>query len=247
MLTTERDRTSYAVSAALVAAGLVHLGIAGLSDRPWDGPLSWRKPATFGLSFGTTLATVTWTTTYLRLPARRRTLLLAVFAVDCVVEVLGISIQAWRHVPSHFNTSTPFDRTVAMTLAAGGAVLVAVLGTFAVTAFRGRVDAPSDLRLAVQGGFALLLAGLGAGVAMIAYGTVLVRTGHAAEAYADGGFLKAFHGVTIHGVLVLPALAWFSARRGMAEPARHRLVIVALGAYVTVAAAVLGWSIAAAA
>ncbi|HWS38555.1 MAG TPA: hypothetical protein VN408_38175 [Actinoplanes sp.] len=52
----------------------------------------------------------------------------------CVVEVCGITLQAWRGVPSHFDTETPFDRVVAMTLAAGGAVLVVTLGMFALHA-----------------------------------------------------------------------------------------------------------------
>jgi hypothetical protein len=30
---------------------------------------------------------------------------LGLFVTGCVVEVSGITLQAWRHVPSHFNTS----------------------------------------------------------------------------------------------------------------------------------------------
>ncbi|HEY7050389.1 MAG TPA: hypothetical protein VH373_24450 [Jatrophihabitantaceae bacterium] len=66
---------------------------------------------------------------YLRLSRRFRALLLGVFAVDCVVEVTGITVQAWRHVPSHLNNTTPLNAVIAFSLAFGGGVLIVVLGT----------------------------------------------------------------------------------------------------------------------
>jgi hypothetical protein len=233
------DRWAYAVAGVLAVSGLVHLGVFALDDRPWAGPLSWRKPATFGLSFGATLATVTWVTGSLRMSGRLRTALLAVFAADCVVEVAGITLQAWRDQPSHLNTSTPANAAVAFTLAAGGAVLVVVLGTFAAVALRGRVDGPPSTVLAVRAGFALLLAGLASGVAMIAVGTTAMRTGTPEHAYDVVGFLRGFHAVTLHGVLVLPAIAWWQRRRTQDESHRRRVVVAAVAAYVAAAAGVL--------
>lgn len=90
------DRSCLVIAVALVVSGLLHLGVFVIDDRPWAGPLSWRKPATFGLSFGLTLATVVWVTSYVVVAARARAVLLAVLMVDCVVEVAGITLQAWR-------------------------------------------------------------------------------------------------------------------------------------------------------
>lgn len=237
------ERAAYAVAAVLVASGLAHLVVAAVDPRPWDGPLSWRKAVTFGLSFGITLASVTWVSRSLRLGDRARAWLLGVFAVDCVVEVLGITVQAWRHVPSHFNTETPFDTVVAMSLAFGGGVLIVVLGTMAVVAFRGRVDGPPSVRLALRAGFALLLAGLAAGAAMIARGESLIKEGHRQQAYDTAGFLKAFHAVTLHGVLVLPALAWLLSRTRLSERDRVRVVAAAIGLYVLAALVVLALNV----
>jgi hypothetical protein len=142
------------------------------------------------------------------------------------------------HVPSHFNNETPFDSVVAYSLAAGGAVLVVILGTMAVTAFQSHIDAPASMRLALRAGYALLVAGLLAGVAMIVRGTTLVRTGHRTAGYDEAGFLKAFHGVTLHAVLVLPLLAWWLAHRGIADP-RRRTLIVAGAVAVNLTAAVV--------
>src|SRR3954449_6962335 len=111
------EKACYLIAAALVLVGIAHLGVALALPRPWDGPLSWRKPVTFGVSFGTVLASVTWVTSYLRLTDRTRAVLLGVFAADCVVEVTGIAVQAWRHVPSHFNPVGPLSAVVAFSLA----------------------------------------------------------------------------------------------------------------------------------
>jgi hypothetical protein len=227
----------YAVGAALVASGLVHLAVAAVSPRPWLGPLSWRKPVTFGLSFGTTLIAITWVSSFLRIDDRLRAVLLGVFAADCVVEVTGITVQAWRHVPSHFNTESGFDSAIAFSLAGGGAVLIVVLGALAIAAFR--TQGPAAMRLALRAGFALLLAGLAAGVAMIARGEVLIQTGHRQAAYDSAGFLKWFHAVTLHAVLVLPLLAWWLARTGRTEGDSVRVVRLGVASYVAVAAVTL--------
>jgi hypothetical protein len=234
-----RTRVLLVISAALVLSGLFHLFVFVLDDRPWAGPVSWRKPFSFGVSFGLTLASVVWVTSYLQLRERTRTVLLAVFAADCVVEVAGITLQAWRGVPSHLNRSTPADTAVSVALAIGGAVLIVVLGRFAVTAVRGRTDAAPGMRLALRAGFVLLVAGLLAGAAMIAVGTVAMNTGTADRAYAVTGFLKEFHGVTLHAVLVLPALAWLLARTSWNERQQLRVVVAAVAAYGVAAVGVL--------
>jgi hypothetical protein len=239
-VTDRASRACLVVAALLVVAGLVHLGVFLADDRPWSGPRSWRKPTTFGLSFGVTLASVVWVTSYLQIPARSRALLLTVFAGDCVLEVAGITLQAWRDQPSHLNTTTPLNTAIAMALAVGGAVLVVVLGAFAVPALRGRVHGEPSMVLAQRAGFALLLVGLLSGAAMIARGAAARAQGDAAEqVYAVTGFVKDFHGVTLHGVLVLPALAFLLARTRVPEPTRVLAVRVAVAAYALAALGVL--------
>jgi hypothetical protein len=237
------ERLCFAIAAVLILAGLFHLGVFAVKGGPWEGPVSWRKPTTFGLSFGLTLASVAWVTSYLWMAPRIRTILLGVFAADCVVEVAGITIQAWRGVPSHFNMETPTNRAIAMMLAVGGAVLVIVLVAFALNAFRLRPDAAPSMRLALRAGFATLLVGLASGAVMIARGVVLGNTGHQQLAYQLGGFLKPVHGVSLHGVLVLPALAWLLARLPWPESRRTRVVAAAVGAYTLAIAIALAISL----
>ena len=174
---------------------------------------------------------------------RTRAWLLGVFAVDCILEVAGITVQAWRRVPSHFNIETPFDRTIAMSLAVGGAILVVVLGTLAMVALRGHVHGGRDLVLAMRMGFCLLLIALGAGVAMIAKGTVLVREGNPQLAYDTAGSLKPLHGTTLHAVLVLPLVAELTRALGWPERRRYRAVMAACGLYLVATVAALWLSI----
>ncbi|MFD9432162.1 hypothetical protein [Streptomyces sp. NPDC060002] len=232
-----------ATALLLILSGLVHLVVFAVDGGPWNGPVSWRKPVTFGLAFGVTLLAVVRVTSYVRVGPRLCAALLGAFAADCVVEVTGITLQAWRKVPSHLDTETPFDTAVSMTLAVGGGVLVVLLAWFAVASFRHRPTGPAGMALAVRSGFAVLLVALASGAAMIARGVVLSRTGHQEAAYHSTASLKPLHGVSLHAVLVLPALAWLLSRTPWSEAVRRRIVAAAVGCYVAAVAAAGVWAV----
>ena len=120
------ERAADIVGALSLASGLIHLMILVIGAGSWQGPLSLRKPTTFGLSFALTLITIVWVASFLRLSNRVKAALLGAFTVACALETALVTLQAWRGVPSHFNVETAFDAFVARTLAAGGLVLVAV-------------------------------------------------------------------------------------------------------------------------
>lgn len=238
-MTQTVERLCLAVAALLVAVGVLHLGVFVVDDRAWAGPVSWRKPFTFGEAFGVTLATVVWVSRPLSISPLWRARLLTVFAVDCVVEVGGVTLQAWRGVPSHLNRSTPVDGAVAGVLALGGAVLVLVLGCFATLAAVRTVAGSPHRALAVRAGWYFLVAGLGSGVAMIAVGTVAMNGGDSERAYEVTGFLKAFHGLTIHALLTLPALAWLLDRSSLPQQLRTRVIATAVVLLAATAAVLL--------
>ncbi|OXM44067.1 hypothetical protein CFP71_40965, partial [Amycolatopsis thailandensis] len=103
------ERVAYVTGALLFLSGLVHAIVLIASGGSWTGPLSMRKAVTFGWSFGLTLATVAWATSYVAVRPRVRNVLLGVFTGASVVETVLVSMQAWRGVPSHFNFETGFD------------------------------------------------------------------------------------------------------------------------------------------
>jgi len=236
------ERACYRTGVLLIGAGLFHLAVLLITGDTWYGPVSWRKPMTFGLSFGLTLITITWVSSYLRLGERTRTGVLTVFASACGLEVGLITVQAWRGVPSHFNLSTPVDSVIARVLAGGGAVLIGVIVFLTVMAFRTGAEVAPGMLAAVRAGLVALDVSLLLGAVMIATGITRAISGDQQSAYVVGGALKSAHGVTLHGVLVLPALAWLLARTDRTEAEQHRLVRTAVAGYAGVCLLAVVWS-----
>ncbi|QXJ20665.1 hypothetical protein AGRA3207_001420 [Actinomadura graeca] len=233
------ERVAYAVGALLMVSGVFHLGVFAVDGGPWEGPVSWRKAVTFGLSFGLTLVTIAWVGSFVPLRDRTRAVVLGVFTADCVAEVALITVQAWRRVPSHFNMETALDTAISRGLAAGGGILIVTLVTLAAASFRPNPAVAPSMRLAVRAGFAALMLALLSGAAMIARGVTEVQTGDQQAAYHVAGALKPAHAVTMHAILVLPALAWLLAFTGLPEARRVRVVAAVTWAYAVVAAVVI--------
>jgi len=232
---TRAERTAYVVGALLMASGAVHAAILVATGRPWQGPVSLRKPATFGLSFGLTLMSVTWAASFLEFGRAPRVLLLGALAAVSVVETALVSLQAWRGVPSHFNVETPFDAAIARALAAGGFVLIVSIVVLTAAAFRANPALPPSLRAAVRIGFASLSASLLVGALMILKGMRLVFAGRREAAYLTGGSLKSIHAATMHVVLVLPLLAWLLSFTVWSERRRLSIVLAAAAIYALLA------------
>ncbi|HEV7651633.1 MAG TPA: hypothetical protein VGP26_26065 [Actinophytocola sp.] len=237
------ERAAFVIGGVLFAWGLVNLVVLIVTGGPWTGPTSLRKAATFGLSFGLTLATVAWATHHIRLGTLGRRVLLGGFTLACVVETALVSMQAWRHVPSHFNFTTPFDAAVAGALAFGGLLIVVLVLGFTLSAFRAVGQNSPSMRLALRFGFVVLMAAMGIGAAMIAVGVPMSRTDPQA-AFDTAGFLKPAHAVTMHAILVIPGLAWLLTFTTWPETARTRVVMLGAGGYLLLSAVVVGESIA---
>lgn len=229
------ERACYVVAAVLFASGLAHLGVQAVLGGPWDGPVSWRKPADFGLAFGLTLFAVTWASTFVDVRARRT--VLGAFAAASVVEVVVISVQAWRGVPSHFNTTTPVNAAFAFSAAAGGGVLIVTTLALLRAAFRPSSASPGQ-RLAVQVGVGSLLVGLAIGAVMIAIGTPKGRVSLDA-AYDAAVVLVPAHAAAMQGILVLPILAWLTGFTTWPSSTRTRVTAVGCAGYLVCAGVIV--------
>ncbi|WP_433365913.1 hypothetical protein ACQPZX_36755 [Actinoplanes sp. CA-142083] len=230
------ERAGYLLGAVLIASGLFHAAVLITSGGTWEGPVSWRKPMTFGLSFGLTLITMAWVTSSIPLRDRTRNLLLGVFATASVVEVLLITLQAWRRVPSHFNMETPFDSAVSRVLAAGGGVIIVVLLALTIATWRPLPGVAPSMRLALRAGFLALDTALLIGAVMVVTAVLDVSRGDQLAAYAVGSQWKPAHFVPMHGVLALPLLAWLLARTPLPERSRVRTVALATAGYAVLCA-----------
>nr|WP_042191484.1 hypothetical protein [Kibdelosporangium sp. MJ126-NF4]CEL20110.1 hypothetical protein [Kibdelosporangium sp. MJ126-NF4]CTQ97334.1 hypothetical protein [Kibdelosporangium sp. MJ126-NF4] len=233
------ERTAYVVGGLLFASGLVAVAVLLVTGGSWTGPVSLRKAATFGMSFGLTLATVAWAVSYLRITERRRSFLLTAFTVVSVVETGLVSMQAWRGVPSHFNFQTPFDTTVSMTLAVGGAVIILTVAGLGLASIAGTRELSAAMRIAIRAGFVILVVALVVGAVMIARGVVQARSGQAQLAYTTAGALKPVHAVAMHAILVLPGLAWLLDLTDWADRVKTRFVLIATTGYALLTVVVL--------
>ena len=215
------QRFAYWCAALLVLSGIFHLGVFVADGGTWEGPLSWRKPIVFGLSFGITLATMAWVMTFIKPRRRWGWVLIGVFSVASVLEVALITMQTWRGVASHFNEETAFDGTVfsAMGMLVGMVALVTVV--IAVWALFS-LDAPPSLAFAIRAGLVLMLVSQAVGVQMIVEG---------GNTFGADGALKVPHAFTLHVAQVLPALAILLLISASSELRRIRVVSMAAAGY----------------
>lgn len=225
-------RLAYLVGAALIAVGLVHAAMWAVTGGPASGPLSWRKPATFGISFGLTTLTLGWVGLYL--PVRRAVGWLAagVLAVAMTYEVVWVAAQRARGVPSHFNSTTVLDERLFQLGAVMVAFAIVVIAAMAVAAFV-RTTASAPMAWAIRAGLLGLLAAQATGLWMLLHGLAQVDADvdpaiHSMSTFGVAGAMKFTHAVPMHSIQTLAALAWLLSFTDL--PQRRQLQLVALGA-----------------
>lgn len=246
------ERIAYTAGAIMIVSGLCHIAVYAVDGGPWEGPVSWRKPITFGLSFGLTLISAAWAMSFLRLWGLARNLLLGLFIGACTVEVVSITLQRWRGVASHFNEETTFDEMLGkFGIAAGGGVLFTfVLVVTLTTLFRAPFAGMApELRLGLRAGWWTLLAAMCFGVVMVA--TAISKTSAPGDgpeqqqaAYTSAGWLKPGHAITMHAIMILPGLAWLTSYLPWSPRRRHRVVALATAGYLVFAAVIAGETLA---
>jgi hypothetical protein len=226
------QRLGYLVGGALILVGLGHLVAWLVVGGAWQGPVSFRKPTTFGVSFGLTTITLAWVAGHLRISDWTGWLLLVPLAVADTSEVVWVSVQRWRGVASHFNDDTALDNLLFIVMGgAAVAVTATVVVVMTVLAFTSMRASPS-MALAIRAGLLILLVAQGVGGWMIQHGLGLADTGvtDGLTTFGAAGVMKVPHAVSMHGIQVLPALAWLLSFAALPEPRRVGLVgIAALG------------------
>ncbi len=223
------QRFAYWCGALLLLSAAFHAVVFLVDGGSWEGPVSWRKPIVFGLSFGVSLLTLSWIVGLLRMGRRAGWIVLGVFSVASLGEIFLINLQKWRGVASHFNEATDFDTMVFSMMG----MLVALIGIMTVVvAIRsfGSFDAPTSLRWAVRTGLVLMLVSQAVGVQMIAEN---------GNTFGTDGALKVPHAFTLHVVQVLPALALLLLVADFTERRRTEIVALAAVGYGAVIAATM--------
>lgn len=229
------QRLAYVVGVVLMIAGLTHALLWAVNGGTAAGPLSWRKPMTFGLSFGLTTLTLGWIGGHLRVRPWAGWLASIVLAVTTTLEVLWVTVQRARGVPSHFNNLTSLDAA----LFAGGGITIGftiiVILAVTVASFTSNT-APAPMAWAIRGGLLSLLAAQAIGVWMIMHGTALLDEDitplqRSMTTYGVAGSMKFTHAVPMHAIQVLPGIAMLLGFSGIAVRRQLLLVGVAIAGY----------------
>lgn len=238
---TGPQRVAYAAGTLLMVSGLLHLGVWAVLGGPASGPLSWRKPVTFGFSFGITAITLSWVAGHLRLSRRTETVLLGALTYSTVVEVSWVTMQRWRGVPSHFATA-PLDAVLFLALGGGSvAILIAVIVAMTALSFtRMRPEVAPSMATAIRVGLVVLIVAQGVGGTMIGNGFAAQDRAVAdLTRWGAAGALKLAHFVPMHAVQALPALALLASFTTWDERRRTAVVRTAAAGYVGLVAVVL--------
>jgi hypothetical protein len=235
---------------ALVGAAI---GLA-IDPRVITGAPAWLKPAKFAASIAIYTFTLAWIFSLIPEWTRTRRIVERTTAVTLVLEIVIISLQAYRGTTSHFNVGTLVDGVLFTIM--GAAILIQTLSTIAVAAALWRHQfADRALGWALRLGMTMTIVGALSGGLMTqpthqqldaarAGERMMVAGAHTVGA-ADGGpgvpgtgwstehgDLRVPHFLGLHALQVLPIIALVLARRRMRDVVRVRLAITASASYI---------------
>ena len=222
--------TARVIGSVLIISGFIHMTLWAIEGSAWSGPLSLRKPILFGLSGGVTVLSVAWVFGKLRKIWGDEWISCA-FGVAMLVEVGLITIQQWRGVPSHFNRATTLDAAILIGMEAMISFASLVIVYVMVRCFR-PLHAEPDVALAIRGGMLLLALSCAIGFGLVFFGHQQISLGKNPELYGQSGVVKFPHGMPMHAIQFLPALAWLLRKVRVDSDRRYREVAYGLSAIV---------------
>ncbi|MCL6731839.1 hypothetical protein [Streptomyces neyagawaensis] len=223
----------------LLTSGVLHGLVAVVDGSPWWGPVSWRKPVAFGVSFGVLVWSVVW---ILRgLPARWWVRVPAGLVVGTsVAETALITAQRWRGVASHFNQATDTDAAVWSVI--GTLILPLILGlVWLLVAVLVRFDGSPASRVAAVVGLAAVLVAGYIGSDMAALGEAAFdETGQVPREVLFGaaGSAKLAHATGLHGLQLLALIAIVCDAGALRPRTAGAVVAAAAAGYAAVLSAV---------
>jgi hypothetical protein len=251
------------VVVTLGSAGLLlaSVGLMLVDPRQVMGASTWLKPAKFAISMALTSATLAVLLRQLAPLGRGGRWAVGLFVGMMSLELVIITVQAARGVPSHFNAATPLDATLFRTMGAAIVVVTIALGYLVWRSFRQPLASFSTPAAGwgVRMGLLTMLVGASLGGLMpgptaeqrrhLQAGEPPTMLGAHAVGVPDGGpglpitrwsteggDLRIPHFVGMHALQLLPLFGWWlGRRRSSASPqgarAAGRRVMVAGAGY----------------
>jgi hypothetical protein len=233
----------------IMAADLVFTMCGLVADRRViTGAPAWLKPAKFTLSTMIAAWSFAFCIASTRIWPRVTRALDMALATGLFIEIALIDIQAARGTTSHFNVSTPLDGAVWAVMGVSILCIWLAMLLLTVVLFRQPYASPAwgwSLRL----GMVLALIGTGSGGLMTVPNSQQLAEAHVSGRLptvgahtvgapdggpglpvtgwsADHGDLRVAHFLGMHGLQVLPLLAWWIGRRRIAGEERTQVKLI---------------------
>jgi hypothetical protein len=223
-----------------LAAGSVALLVVALVAQLFDhrlvlGASVWAKPAKFAGSVALTALTLALLLGHIDVPSRARRWAVGLISWLTGLELVLITLQSIRGVPSHFNNATPFDVAVFAAMGIGIAIVTIAIGYLGYRAFRTPFG-DRALGWGIRLGIVTMLFGASIGATMpsptaaqraqLAAGEHPALLGAHTVGAADGGpglpgtrwstrhgDLRVPHFIGLHALQLLPLAGWAIGRR----------------------------------
>ena len=229
---------------------VVCLAAMGFDSRQITGTNAWLKPAKFGISSAITCLTIAWIAGHITGWPNTRKWASTVFAASIAIEIGVIDMQAARGTTSHFNVSSPFDKSAFMVMGISICSLWVSMAAMTYALMRQKLT-PVSRQWALRLGLSLSLIGAAAGGFMLdetpgqrkfqdppAFGahTVGAPDGGPGLPFlnwsASHGDLRIPHFVGLHAMQAIPLVAWWLSRcKELSESQRLRFVWLCAVAY----------------
>ncbi len=233
---------SWAFNRTLTLALLLHLALLPLAlalifldPKIITGMTAWIKPTKFAISGAIYLATFGWFLSHVQRGRRWTGFAATGVGVALLVEIALITLQVVRGVPSHFNSTTPFDAAVFSVMGLFIFFLMLINLLLAIWLIFQKLP-ERTFAWALRWGAIIAFAGMGVGslmpaptadqMARLEAGEVVPAMGAHSVGVADGGpglpllgwstqggDLRAAHFVGLHGMQIIPLAAWLLSRR----------------------------------
>jgi hypothetical protein len=211
----------------------------------FDAHTPWIKPMKFAISFATFVWTVSLFLSVLRIPAWKRRLVRRAIVGSVSIEMLCLSAQAWRHVPTGSGTFADFlifQGTTAM-VSLNTVITIWLLLVFSGNRERIKIADAAQV-LAIRLGITVFLLGNAIGGFILARGTHTVGAPDGGPGLPFVGWstiagdLRISHFIGIHAIQIVPLFA-FILWRMAPRPALPRRRIAVLAAGIAVACIII--------
>ncbi len=199
------------VGLALIAAGLLHVGVWVTQGGTLSGPISWRKPIVFPAALGAIQVCTAWVARHLKMRSWIAWITMGGLALTGLTQSSLVIVQQWRGTASHFNMfTTDTNAAIALVIAATTLPVTALFAVITWHSFSHIVASPAR-RLAIRFGMTLVSLGTLQGLTMIAHAVSTVPTrisAHPHPPYTFGaeGVMLISHLIALHGLLVMMLL-----------------------------------------